>query len=131
MSSIFTKIINREIPAHVVAETDHCIAFLDINPLSKGHTLIVPKQEIDFIFDLPPALLSELTLFAQQVALAIDACKYAKRVGVTVIGLEVPHAHIHLVPINGLHDIEFSKQKLQLSAEELASIAEQIRQNIK
>jgi len=127
MASIFSKIISREIPAYIVAENGDFIAFLDINPLAKGHTLVVPKVETDYLFGLQPETLSGLMLFAQRVAKAIDGCGFAKRVGVAVIGLEVPHAHIHLVPINGLHDIEFSKKKLKLSVEEISSIAEQIR----
>lgn len=129
MATVFTKIINREIPALIVAETESCIAFLDINPLAKGHTLVVPKKEVDYIFDLKPALLNELMQFSRRVAKAIDACRFAKRTGVAVIGLEVPHAHIHLVPINGIHDIEFSKPKLSFSKEELAAIAEKISTN--
>lgn len=129
MATVFTKIINREIPALIVAETESCIAFLDINPLAKGHTLVVPKKEVDYIFDLEPALLNELMQFSSRVAKAIDACRFAKRTGVAVIGLEVPHAHIHLVPINGIHDIEFSKPKLSFSKEELAAIAEKISTN--
>ncbi|PKP03207.1 MAG: HIT family protein [Bacteroidetes bacterium HGW-Bacteroidetes-6] len=126
MASIFTKIINREIPAFVVAENEHCIAFLDIKPLAKGHTLVVSKKEVDYIFDLDSTLLNELMQFSKRVAKAIDACKFAKRTGVAVIGLEVPHAHVHLVPINGISDIEFSKPKLELSKDELSEIAVQI-----
>ncbi len=129
MSSVFTKIINREIPALIVAESEFCIAFLDINPLSKGHTLVVPKKEVDYIFDLEPVLLNELMQFASRVAKAIDACHFAKRTGVAIIGLEVPHAHIHLVPINGIHDIEFSKPKLSLTREELGAITKNITAN--
>ncbi len=127
MSSVFSKIIRREIPAYVVAESDTCIAFLDINPLAKGHTLVVPKQETDYIFDLSPERLSDLMLFAQKVARAIDKCQFARRTGVAVIGLEVPHAHIHLVPINGIRDIEFSAPKLTLGKEELSEIALRIQ----
>jgi len=129
MATIFSKIIAREIPALIVAESDTCIAFLDISPLNQGHTLVVPKTEVDYIFNLEPAVLSDLMLFAQRVAKAIDMCAFGKRIGVAVIGLEVPHAHIHLVPINGIHDIEFSKPKLKLSQEELLAIADQIRGN--
>ena len=129
MASVFSKIIAREIPAHIVAETASCIAFLDINPLNYGHTLVVPKTEVDHIFDLEPAVLSDLMAFAQRVSKAIDKGGWGKRIGVVVIGLEVPHAHIHLVPINGMRDIEFSKEKLKLSNEELTAIAEQIRSN--
>jgi histidine triad (HIT) family protein len=129
MASIFSKIIAREIPAHIVAENDSCIAFLDINPLNYGHTLVVPKTEVDYIFDLDSNLLSELMAFAQRVAKAIDTGNWGKRVGIAVIGLEVPHAHIHLIPINGICDIDFSKEKLKLSNDELNKIAEQIRSN--
>lgn len=127
MASIFTKIVNKEIPAHVIAENEKYLAFLDINPLAKGHTLVIPKQEIDYIFDLDDELLSGLHVFARKVARAIDSVMDCKRVGVAVLGLEVPHAHLHLIPINNLHDIEFSRPKLKLSDEELASIAEKIK----
>lgn len=130
MASIFTRIIEREIPAYIVHENEHCIAFLDINPLQEGHTLVVPKKETDFLFDLEPSLLTELMLFSQKVALAIDRCHFAKRVGVAVIGLEVPHAHIHLVPINGMHDIEFSGPKLSLSKSRMEELASLIQQKI-
>ncbi|MBN2729248.1 MAG: HIT family protein [Bacteroidales bacterium] len=126
MSTVFSKIIKREIPAHIVAEDDNYIAFLDINPLAKGHTLIVPKMEVNYVFDLPPDVLSGLFVFAQKVAKAIDKFSDAERIGVAVIGLEVPHAHIHLVPINGLFDIDFSKPKLMLNPEELVEITEKI-----
>jgi len=127
MSTVFSKIIKREIPAHIIAEDDHYIAFLDINPLAKGHTLIVPKLEIAYLFDMPEDLLPGLFSFAQKVAKAIDKYSDAERVGVAVIGLEVPHAHVHLVPINGLFDIDFSKPKLMLNPEELDEITEKIR----
>lgn len=127
MASIFSKIVNGEIPSYKIAEDDNYLAFLDINPLAKGHTLVVPKKEIDYIFDIDDDLLAGMMVFAKKVALAIDSVMDCKRVGIAVLGLEVPHAHIHLVPINGLHDIEFSKPKLQLSEEEFKSIAEKIR----
>ena len=127
MASIFTKIINREIPAHIVAEDDKYIAFLDIMPLVKGHVLVVPKQEVDYIFDLQPDVLSGLHLFAQQVAKAIDKTIKCTRVGVAVIGLEVPHVHVHLVPLKTMDDINFNRPKLKLSKEELAEIAEKIK----
>lgn len=126
MASIFTKIINREIPAYIVAESDTCIAFLDIFPLAEGHTLVVPKVETDLIFDLTPAQLSELTLFAQKVAKAIQKVFPYKRPAIAVIGLEVPHAHIHIVPINFASELSFSNEKLKLSQERLAEIAESI-----
>jgi|SRR5690606_31736846 len=127
MPSIFTKIINREIPAQVVAEDENYIAFLDIMPLVKGHVLVVPKQEVDYIFDLDPEVLSGLHLFAQRVAKAMDKTITCTRIGVAVIGLEVPHVHVHLVPLKTMDDINFNRPKLKLSNEELAEIAEQIR----
>jgi histidine triad (HIT) family protein len=127
MATIFTKIINGEIPSYKIAEDDRFLAFLDINPLAKGHTLVVPKEETDYLFDLDEDLLGDMMKFAKKVALAIDKTMNCKRVGVAVLGLEVPHAHIHLCPINDLYDIEFSKPKLKLSEEEFRSIAEKIR----
>lgn len=126
MSTIFTKIIQGEIPSYKIAEDDRFYAFLDINPLAKGHTLVVPKLETDYLFDLEDDLLGDMLIFSKKVALAIDQKMDCKRVGVAVLGLEVPHAHIHLVPINGLHDIEFSKPKLKLSQEEFVEIASKI-----
>lgn len=130
MSSVFTKIVNREIPAHIVCEDEHHLAFLDINPLAAGHTLVIPKQETDYIFDLSDEAISALMVFARRVARAIDTWTSAQRIGIAVIGLEVPHAHIHLVPINGIHDIDFSKPKMKFSHEEFANIAKQIADNI-
>ncbi len=127
MASIFTKIINREIPAHIVAEDENFLAFLDIMPLAKGHVLVVPKQEVDYIFDLEPSTLAGLHLFAQKVAKAMDKTIKCTRIGVAVIGLEVPHAHIHLVPLRTMDDINFSRPKLKLTQEELAEVAETIR----
>ncbi|MDF1570331.1 MAG: HIT family protein [Bacteroidales bacterium] len=127
MATIFTKIINGEIPSYKIAEDDRFLAFLDIHPLAKGHTLVVPRVETDYLFDLEDDLLGEMMKFAKKVALAIDKTMDCKRVGVAVLGLEVPHAHIHLCPINDLYDIEFSKPKLKLSEEEFRSIAEKIR----
>ncbi|MDR3297154.1 MAG: HIT family protein, partial [Prevotellaceae bacterium] len=100
MASIFTRIVNGEIPSYKVAEDEHCYAFLDINPMAKGHTLVIPKQEVDYLFDLDAQALSRLVLFAQRVAKAIPLAVPCKRVGVVVLGMEVPHAHIHLVPLN-------------------------------
>ena len=131
MSSIFTKIIAGEIPSYKIAENERFYAFLDINPLALGHTLVVPKVETDYLFDLDDFLLGEMMIFAKKIALAIDQAMDCKRVGVAVLGLEVPHAHIHLVPINDLHDIEFSRPKLQLSKEEFIGVAEAIRANLK
>lgn len=131
MSSIFSKIINGEIPCYKVAENESCFAFLDISPLAKGHVLVVPKQEVDNIFDLEPSLYSELFSFAQQVAKAIEKTIPCKKVGITVIGLEVPHAHIHLIPINEVSDINFSRPKSSFPADEMKSIAEKIAEAIK
>ncbi len=130
MASVFTKIVNREIPAHIVAETDEFLAFLDINSLTKGHTLAIPKQEIDYLFDLPDNLYIGLQVFAREVAKAIHKTMDCERVGTAVVGLEVPHAHIHLVPIKSISDLDFSRPKLKLSDEELAGIAKTIKSAI-
>lgn len=126
MPSLFTKIINREIPAHIVAEDENNIAFLDINPLVEGHVLVVPKKEVDYYFDLEAEDFLNLNAFAQKVAKAIDEVIDCQRVGVAVVGLEIPHTHIHLVPLNSMNDINFNKQKLQLSDDQLAEIASKI-----
>lgn len=128
MASIFTRIINREIPGHIVAEDDQHIAFLDIMPLVHGHVLVVPKKEVDYIFNLDDATLSGLQLFAKKVAVAVKKAFPCERVGVAVIGLEVPHTHIHLVPLNSMDDINFARPKLKLSTEELSADADKIRQ---
>lgn len=130
MSSIFTKIVKGEIPCYKIAETENCLAFLDVMPLVEGHVLVIPKQEIDYIFDLDDALLSELTLFAKKVSKAVKKSIDCKRIGVAVIGLEVPHAHIHLVPMQTVGDINFSKSKLTISKDKLEEIAQKIRANI-
>ena len=129
MATLLTKIVNGEIPSYHIAENDRCYAFLDINPLAKGHTLVVPKQEVDYLFDVEDDLLSELTVFSKKVAKAIEATVPCERVGVAVVGLEVPHAHIHLIPINHIGDINFSRPKLEFSEEEFQQIAESIRNN--
>lgn len=126
MPSIFTKIINGEIPSYKVVETEFCFAFLDINPLAAGHTLVIPKKEVDYIFDLDDETFVQLQLTAKKLAKAIKIVVPCNRIGVAVIGLEVPHAHIHLVPINHIGDINFAKSKIQMSAEELKDLAEQI-----
>lgn len=131
MASIFTRIINREIPAHVVAEDDRCLAFLDINPLAKGHTLVIPKIEVDYYFDIDDELLMAMTIFSKKVAHAIRREIECLRVGVCVIGLEVPHAHVHLIPLNSMDDINFSNPKLKLTHEELASVASRIGAHFK
>jgi histidine triad (HIT) family protein len=130
MPSIFSRIISGEIPAYKIAEDDRYLAFLDINPLAEGHTLVVPKQETDYLFDLDDELLSGMMVFAKKIARAIDKAIKCKRVGVAVIGLEVPHAHIHLIPINHIHDTEFSRPKLKLSPEKFKEIAERIRERL-
>lgn len=127
MASIFTRIVKGEIPCYKICEDDNYLAFLDINPLVKGHTLVIPKREIDYLFDLDDELLAGMTIFAKEVAHAIGRVIDCKRVGVVVLGLEVPHAHIHLIPINSLYDTEFSRPKLKLTTEELEQIAEKIR----
>jgi histidine triad (HIT) family protein len=130
MPSIFTKIINREIPGYIVAEDERYIAFLDINPLVVGHTLVVPKKEVDFIFDLDDDTLAGLNVFCKKVAQAIRKSIPCKRVGVAVIGLEVPHTHVHLVPMNSMGDLNFTRAKLTPSKEELAAAAEKIKKAI-
>ncbi len=126
MPSVFTRIINREIPAYIVAESDDFLAFLDINPLVEGHTLVIPKKEVDYLFDLDDETLAGLNLFAKKVAKAIDSVSDCERVGVSVVGLEVPHAHVHLIPINSVDDMNFGRMKLSPSKEELATTAKRI-----
>lgn len=126
MASIFTKIIQGEIPSYKVAEDEHFYAFLDINPLSKGHTLVVPKQEMDYIFDLDDETFKELHLFSKKVAKAIKEVVPCKRIGVAVLGLEVPHAHIHLVPLVNESDVNFFKPRLSFSKEEFEQLIVQI-----
>lgn len=129
MASIFTKIVAGEIPSYKVAESEYCYAFLDINPLAKGHTLVIPKNEVDYIFDVEEQLYLELMSFAKRVARAIDKTVECERIGLTVIGLEVPHAHVHLIPINGINDMNFAKPKIKLSQAEFQELAEQIAGN--
>jgi len=126
MATIFSRIASGEIPSYKIAESDKFYAFLDINPLSKGHTLVIPRQETDYLFDLDDALLAEMMVFAKKVAIAIKAAVPCKRIGVAVIGLEVPHAHIHLVPLHSEGDLNFSNPKLSLSADDMAKIAQSI-----
>jgi len=130
MATIFSKIIAGEIPSYKVYEDDKFFAFLDINPLAKGHTLLIPKIEVDYIFDLEDNLLSEMMVVAKKIAKAIEKAIPCQRIGVAVIGLEVPHCHIHLSPLNGLHDLDFSNPKLTLENQEMASIAQAIANNI-
>ncbi len=126
MSSIFSRIIRREIPAYIVAEDEHFIAFLDINPLVVGHTLVVPKKEVDYLFDLDDQTTSGIHLFAKKVALGIQKVIPCNRIGMAVIGLEVPHAHIHLIPMNTMEDINFALKKLKPSTDELNNTATKI-----
>ncbi len=126
MASIFSKIIKGEIPSYKVAENDKYYAFLDINPLAAGHVLVVPKEEVDYLFDINDADLGGMIVFAKRIAKAIEKAVPCKRVGVAVIGLEVPHAHIHLVPIQNVHDIDFSRPKLKFSPEKFKAVADKI-----
>tara|TARA_Y100000589_G_C26800081_1_gene485359 strand:- start:95 stop:481 length:387 start_codon:yes stop_codon:yes gene_type:complete len=126
VSSIFSKIINGDIPCYKIAEDDSFLAFLDIHPLVKGHTLVIPKKEIDYIFDIEDHTLSEMMVFSKMVAEKLKAAIPCNRIGISVIGLEVPHAHIHLVPINEIQDMNFSKAKMELSDGEMIAIQERI-----
>lgn len=130
MSSIFTRIVEGEIPSYKIAEDDRFFAFLDINPLAKGHTLVIPKKEIDYIFDIEDELYSELFVFAKRVGKAIEKVVECERIGITVIGLEVPHAHVHLIPINSIYDMDFKQPKLKFSQEEFQEIAASIRAQV-
>ena len=127
MASIFTRIIRGEIPCHKVGEDDHYFAFLDINPVRKGHSLVIPKMEVDKFFDLPPDILAGIMPFAQGVAKRIAEVVPCDRIGVSVVGLEVPHAHVHLIPIDSIYDMDFSKTKVKMTNEEFAALAERIR----
>ncbi len=127
MATIFSRIVAGEIPSYKVAEDDKFFAFLDINPLVKGHTLVIPKQEVDYIFDLSDEDLAAMHVFAKKVALAIGKAFPCKKVGMAVLGLEVPHAHIHLIPMQSENDMLFSNPKLQLSDDEFKAVAEAIR----
>ncbi|MEZ7900674.1 MAG: histidine triad (HIT) family protein [Flavobacteriales bacterium] len=126
MSSIFTRIIKGELPCYKIAENDKFLAFLDVNPLVKGHTLVIPKQEIDYIFDVEDSLLSEMMIFSKQVALKIEKVIPCKRIGVAVIGLEVAHAHIHLVPMQSANDVNFTQPKLSFSKKEMEEVLNKI-----
>ncbi len=131
MASIFSKIVSGEIPAFKVAENENFLAFLDINPLAEGHTLVIPKKEVDYIFDIEDPLYAGYFTFAKKVAVAIGAVVPCKKVGMAVIGLEVAHAHIHLIPINTIYDIDFSKPKLKFTPEQLQEIAARINAEVK
>ena len=130
MSSIFSRIVKGEIPCYKVAEDERFLAFLDINPLQEGHTLVIPKKETDYIFDVDDEEYAGLWLFAKKVGKAIEKVVACQRIGITVIGLEVPHAHIHLIPLRTMYDMDFRKPKLKFSSEEFNRIAGQIRQEI-
>lgn len=129
MPSIFSKIVAGEIPSYKVAEDDNFYAFLDINPMAKGHTLVIPKNEIDYIFDLDDSLLKDMTVFSKKVAKAIEKVIPCKRVGMMVIGMEVPHAHIHLIPINKESDMSLSNQRVKMEQAEFEEMARSIREN--
>lgn len=122
MASVFTKIINRELSAHIIYEDDQCISFLDINPLTEGHCLVIPKEEVDQLFDLKESAYLHLQKVSKSIAIALKKATNAKRIGVAVVGFEVPHAHIHLIPINKMDDMNFSNEKLSLSTTELEEI---------
>ncbi|MDB9702406.1 MAG: HIT family protein [Flavobacteriales bacterium] len=126
MATIFTKIIEGEIPCYKIAEDDKFLAFLDISPLAKGHTLVIPKVEIDYIFDVEDNVLGEMMVFAKKVALKVEKAIPCERIGVSIIGLEVPHAHIHLVPMNTADDVNFTRAKLSLSKEEMLDVLAKI-----
>jgi len=126
MESVFTKIIRKEIPAYIIEENEHFIAFLDVFPIAYGHTLIVPKKQIDYIFDIENSSFAELWIFAKKIAAKIEKAVICKRIGIAVIGLEVPHAHIHLVPLNKVEDINFSRPKLKFEESELLAIQKKI-----
>ncbi len=130
MASIFSEIVSGNIPCHKVAETEDFLAFLDIRPLTKGHTLAIPKLEVDYLFDLPNDLYVGLHVFAREVALALQRTVPCTRIGTAVVGLEVPHAHIHLIPINAIQDMDFSRPKLSFSSEEMAALAAAIHRNL-
>jgi histidine triad (HIT) family protein len=127
MATIFTKIVEGEIPSYKIFENDKFYAFLDIKPLTKGHTLVIPKVEVDYLFDIDDALLSEMTILSKQIAIAIKKAVSCNRVGVMVLGLEVPHAHIHLIPIHKEGDMSISNKRVELSKEEFEEIAKDIR----
>ncbi|WP_254411888.1 HIT family protein [Dyadobacter diqingensis] len=128
MASIFSRIVSGEIPSHKIAENDEFLAFLDVFPIAKGHTLVIPKKEIDYLFDLDDDTYTRLFLFAKSIVPALEKTVPCLRVGVSVIGLEVPHAHVHLLPLNSMSDADFSK-KIKITQEELAALAAEIRSN--
>lgn len=127
-NSLFSKIVAREIPAHIVAENEHCLAFLDVFPLVEGHTLVIPKQEVDYLFDLDDAQYQALMAFSKKVAKAIQAAIPCRKVGLSVVGLEVPHAHVHLIPLQTIGDMNFGKEKHRVSDDQLAEVVLRIQQ---
>jgi len=129
LASVFSKIVTGEIPSYKVAETDTCLAFLDVYPIAKGHVLVIPKKETDYIFDLDDKSLADLHVFAKRVAKAIEKVVSCKRIGMAVVGLEVPHAHIHLIPLQGAHDINFERPKLKFTKEEMQELAQKIQKS--
>jgi len=129
MPSLFSRIVAGEIPCHTIAEDDRFLAFLDIMPLAEGHTLVIPKLEVDRFFDLPEEVLSGINVFARDVALQLERAIPCERVGLAVIGLEVPHAHMHLIPLNGVADINFERPKMKVTQDDLAATAARIRQD--
>jgi histidine triad (HIT) family protein len=131
MSSIFSKIIRREIPAYIVAENEQFLAFLDVFPIREGHVLVVPKLEVDKWHDLPEGMLQQMLVFAQPIAKAIEICFPCNRCGISIIGLEVPHAHLHLVPIDSADDLNFTRQKLKCTPEELTAVHEKLKSALK
>jgi histidine triad (HIT) family protein len=126
MTTLFSRIVNGEIPSYKIAEDEHYYAFLDIHPLAEGHILVIPKKEVDYIFEMDEELYSGLFSFAKRIAIAIKKVIPCEKIGVAVVGLEVPHAHIHLIPLNTIYDIDFRKPKLQLNPEEFKTIADKI-----
>ena len=130
MASIFTKIVAGEIPSYKIVEDERFFAFLDINPLAKGHTLVIPKKEIDYLFDLDDDTLAAMIIFAKRIAMAIEKTIVCKRIGVAVLGLEVPSAHIHLVPLNSEADINFANPRVKLTADEFSKLAKEISNNL-
>ncbi len=130
MASIFTKIINGEIPCYKIAENESFFAFLDINPVAKGHVLVIPKKEVDVFFDLDDVTLAEIMVFSKKIAKAIESVVSCDRIGLSVVGLEVPHAHVHLIPINSIGDMSFSKPKFEMTKEEFEELAQKIREKL-
>lgn len=129
--TLFTKIINGDIPSYKIAENDQFYAFLDISPVAVGHTLVVPKKPVDYIFDLEDQMLADLMVYAKKIAKAIEAVVPCARIGIAVVGLEVPHTHIHLIPINDVGDIDFKKQRVELSHEKMSQVAKEIADKLK